>query len=200
LILDNDVFIALVGVGGTLAGSLLGWGLTLATEKTRGKGELARKKNAIKAELVDMSVRTQLGEHLAKDECDRYMNGFVERVRNHPNPYEFEILAQYFKEISHSLSETERRNIYILKGQITSANNMISNFATGSSSPDRLYNYGQRFNVYQTTLVLNRFLNMLVEQGLETKIELNSGALKEGLDTADEYHKQSGIKLGVVHN
>lgn len=195
--ITENLIVAFVGVGGTILGTGLGWILSIATEGIREKSELIRKKKAVISEMNDMSVRTDQAENLAKDECIRYLENFAHSIRRHPNPFEFEVLTQYFREISHSLSDIERANIYVLKGYVASANAMIGNFANGPASNERMYNYAQRFNVFQKTLVLNRFLRTLVNQGLDKVVDLESGLLQQGLDEADDFHIQAGIKLGI---
>lgn len=195
--ITENLIVAFVGVGGTILGTGLGWVLSIATEGRREKSELIRKKKAVISELIDMSVRTDIAENLAKDECIRYLDSFTHSIRRHPNHFDFEVLQQYFKEISHSLSDIERANIYILKGHIASVNGMISNFSSSPASNEKMYNYIQRFNVFQKTLALNRFLKTLVNQGLDKAVDLESGLLQQGLDEADDFHIQAGRKLGI---
>jgi len=181
----------LIGVIGTLAGTIVGWALVSLTEWSRLRKAFNVKKKTITLELEDLNDILKSAEKATMTECEAYANNEYRLVTTRPSNLNIPITESYYREIYHLLAKNERVNIRTFLANLDAYNHNLANFI-GSRSEKRPFieHLHLRTIVLMYLRVLIELVYLIKKHGLHHKIDLNSGNILEAKNGVDYYRNQ----------
>ncbi|MDX1536393.1 hypothetical protein [Arsukibacterium sp.] len=181
----------LIGVIGTLAGTIVGWALVSLTEWSRLRKAFNVKKKTITLELEDLNDILKSAEKATMTECEAYANNEYRLVTTRPSNLNIPITESYYREIYHLLTKNERVNIRTFLANLDAYNHNLDNFI-GSRSEKRPFieHLHLRTIVLMYLRVLIELVYLIKKHGLHHKIDLNSGNILEAKNGVDDYRNK----------
>lgn len=179
---------AIIGVIGALMGVAIGWGLTTITEIRRQHAINKAKKKSILLELEDLHDAFKNAEVAVRSECEIYANNEYRGVAIRPVKLKAPILAEFFKDISHTISRNERINLKSIMYNLDNYNSNLDIFIQ-SRTENRSYidHIDLRMLVLFYIRVLIETMYLIKKHGLKHEVQLNTGNLLEAKNEVESY-------------
>lgn len=188
--ISENLIIALVGVGGTLAGTAIGWGLTELTKARDARTVIRNKRNAMKAELADLIPGLDLGIAGIRDECEAFGRSIGKRYFSRPTPVNTPVCSIYYPEIVYALTDIERKNLKLIFDWIYNVNTTLAKLTHGDhGSLSQIEKFDLRWLVYLHFAILKTLTEEVLENFSKKVITFDDARLKSTRQEVEHFRE-----------